>query len=369
MTESAKTKRIAFVSHTTELTGAAMSFYTLLSGLDSERFSCFPLLPDDGPMFQTLTKDGYEPCIVPFSGWSKLTSVSKAKAYLKAQQVDLVYLSCAHKFTRMVGKAAHALNIPVVWHVREPPLGNRVQKSIRYMKKFGANVVVVSQEQKCVLESKVKVRKVDNGVDISRYDISINGDAINEKYGLAESDFVYGIVGTIEKRKNTELFLRAAESIAKDHKQARFLVIGSGKKEYLDTMKELVSSSPELKDSVTFTGSVWNVPEMMARLDVLVMPSNWEAFPRVVIEGMTMGKPVIASDVGDVSYIIDDEVNGFVVPARDLEAFTKTMDYCIENPGRLEDISAKAHTKAIENFTQEIHVAKMEAILEEASQP
>ncbi len=358
--------RVAFASHTSALTGAAMSFYTLLSGLDSQSFRCYPVLPEKGPMFDRLVEDAYQPFTVRFKGVSKFFAKNAAKKYLKAQGIELVYLSCAHKFTRMLGKAAYELNIPVVWHVREPPKGNRVQKSIPFMKKFGAKVVVVSQEQKDVLAPKLDVFKVDNGVDIARFHSRVDGNSIKEQYNIDADSFTFGIIGTIEKRKNTENFLKAAQVIAPNYPHAKFLVIGAGSDEFVTKMKNLVAQTPELKKATTFTGNVWNVPEMIAALDVVVMPSSWEAFPRVVIESMMMKKAVIASDVGDVSYIIDDGKNGIVVPSKDLEQLTKAMELAVSQPEHVLKLAEEAELKAKRNFTQEIHVSRMESIFKQA---
>jgi len=358
--------RVAFSSHTSELTGAAMSFYTLLTGLDSQLYQCFPLLPDKGPMFKQLGDNGYDPQAIDFTGWGKLTAVKKVTKLLRDQNIDLVYLSCAHKFSRMVGKAAHSLSIPIVWHVREPPKGNRVQKSVPHMKKFKAEVVVVSREQEVELAKKISVIKVDNGVDTARFSPEINMQEARRKFTLGEDDFVFGIVGTIEKRKNTENFLLAAKEIANKYENARFLVIGSGGRDYVEKMHEIVKSSPALEKSVSFTGNIWNIPEAMSALDVLVMPSNWEAFPRVVIEGMTMGKVVIATDVGDVNYMIDHGKNGFVVPPRDLAALKKAMIEMLRNREQLHSIAAHARQKAMKKFTQEIHVENMQKVFQRA---
>ncbi len=79
-----------------------MSFYTLLSGLDRRYYRCFPILPHDGPLLRRLREDAYDPKVVDFAGWSKLSAVSKTRHYLTSQNIDLVYLSGAHKFSRLI---------------------------------------------------------------------------------------------------------------------------------------------------------------------------------------------------------------------------------------------------------------------------
>ena len=76
---------------------------------------------------------------------------------------------------------------------------------------------------------------------------------------------------------------------------------------------------------------------------------------------------VIASDVGDVSYIIDDKVNGFVVPAKNLDELARAMVHCASLDGaELKLIGEQAHQKAIERFSQEVHVEKMQSIFRSA---
>lgn len=370
MNQTTTRYNVAFVSHSPRLTGSAMSFYTLLSGLDKARFQCCALLPEVGPLEQQLQKEGYEVALVPFGRFAKWMALARAKAFLRQQQVHLVYLTCAHKYTRIVAKAAHALGIPVVWHVREPPKGHRVQKSIPIMQRVGARVVVVSQEQASVLSKALSVTKVDNGVDTRRFDANMCADAIRRLYGLSEYDYVFGIVGTLEKRKNTELFLHAARQIAETHAHARFLVVGTGAPNDVSALREQVAASEALSKATIFTGSLWNIPEVMACLDALVLPSNWEAFPRVVIEAMTMKTAVIASDVGDVSDMLDQGHCGHVVPPKDLPAFTQKMADCIEHPETARQMADRAYDKAMKKYTQQTHVATLQRIfLEAVGQP
>jgi glycosyltransferase involved in cell wall biosynthesis len=83
----------------------------------------------------------------------------------------------------------------------------------------------------------------------------------------------------------------------------------------------------------------------------------------VVIEGMTMGKVVVACDVGDVSYIIDDGDNGVVVPPKDLEALTGAMLQCAGlRREEFKAIGDRAHKKALAQFSQAVHVEKMRGI-------
>ncbi|MFL0804806.1 MAG: glycosyltransferase family 4 protein [Agarilytica sp.] len=343
-----------------------MSFYTLLTGLPTSKYKPVPILPDDGPMFQRLKGEGYSPQIVPFKKLDRYFAVSKVKKIIQKFDISGVYLSCAHKYTRMASKAAYAKNIEIIWHVREPPLGHRVQKSIKYMTRYNAHVVVVSKEQEDALLPRLPVQKVDNGVDIERFDAALDGASFRDKYGVAKGDIVFSLIGTVEKRKGTEPFLLAAERIAQQYENASFMVIGSDGSEYADRMKKLVEHSSFLHGRVHFTGNVWNVPEAMAASHVVVMYSTWEAFPRVVIESMAMKKMVIASEVGDVPYMIEHEHEGLVVSKGDDEALYECLNRVMLEPSMAEGMAEKAYKKALACYTQEVHVSAMEKIFDHA---
>jgi len=85
---------------------------------------------------------------------------------------------------------------------------------------------------------------------------------------------------------------------------------------------------------VVFTGFWSNVPEITAILDVSVLPSFYEGMGRVVLEAMAAGKPVVATRVGGLTELVEDQVSGYLIPPGDVNALVKRLKTLITDPGR-----------------------------------
>lgn len=98
-----------------------------------------------------------------------------------------------------------------------------------------------------------------------------------------------------------------------------------------------------ITDLVVFLGAKDQeiLPNYYAAAEMVVMPSHYESFGMVALEAMAMGRPVIASEVGGLAYLVKDGINGFHVPSRDPEALASRMfellsnDACRETMGRM----------------------------------
>src|SRR5512139_3504422 len=256
--------RLLCTSHTAKLTGSAMSLYTLLGGLDRAEFSPFVLLAEDGPLIERLDGLGIGHARVPYLGWRKLLTTTRAATLLRQQRIDLVYLNCVVGFSSAVARAAARLDLPIVWHVREPPDSSRVRRHRDTLMATATTIVVVSEEQRLALAGSTPVLKVDNGVDLSRFAPRPRDDAFRQRHGLPPAAFVFGIIGTIEDRKNTLQFLDAAARVAAEEPDVRFLVVGGGHGDYRERVRQRVEGDARLRGRTVFTGEIWDVPQAMA---------------------------------------------------------------------------------------------------------
>ena len=355
--------KILMTSHIADLKGSAMSFWTLITGLDRNKFEVLPLFTKPGPLISKLQERGFTPQTLTYQGWEKLLAVGRAKKIIRENNIGLVYVNCAVGFSRIVAMAAYDLNIPVIWHIREPPESSRVKKNKKWIKKTASQVVAVSEELKQTFSHLAPTVKIDNGVDLERFHKQLDGAAFRRTQGLRDDDFVFGIVGSIEARKNSKMFVEAAIELTKHNINLRFIIAGSGKKDYVQSIKQMVSEAA-MEKHFTFTGSLWDVPALMASLNVLVMPSQWEGFPRVIVESMAVGTPAIAADVGDVSYILDNDINGCIMATLSLQELLDKMQYAIDYPGKFRAMGEAAAKKAHERFSQQRHVSLMQNLFD-----
>jgi glycosyltransferase involved in cell wall biosynthesis len=131
-------------------------------------------------------------------------------------------------------------------------------------------------------------------------------------------------VGELIRLKGVNYLLAALQRVSREYSQVRLTVIGDG-----DCRAELGRMAEEMGIAarVEFTGFLKpeKVKEHMLKSDVLVLPSLTEGLPRVIIEAMAVGLPIIATDVGSVKELVKNGENGFLIQPMDVEALTKAI--------------------------------------------
>ena len=114
-----------------------------------------------------------------------------------------------------------------------------------------------------------------------------------------------------------------------------------------------------IKDKVVFTGFREDLPQVMAAMDIVVVPSSAEPFGRVIIEAMASGKPVIAANSGGAPELISEE-SGLIVEPRDLKGLKEAMSCLLQDKVRSHEIGRAARKRAVNCFGIEKHVLEVE---------
>ena len=146
-----------------------------------------------------------------------------------------------------------------------------------------------------------------------------------------------------------------------EHSSKIFLVIIIGDKR----LRSLVNTLG-LEDTVIFAGARSDVPRLISALDVVVHASSTpEPFGLVIIEGMASGKPVVATGAGGVIDIIEDGVNGLLVPCKDSEAMGQAILQIISDPDRAKQMGLAARQRVTEKFTVQHQVKAVEKLYDD----
>lgn len=139
----------------------------------------------------------------------------------------------------------------------------------------------------------------------------INVDAINKSLTANRKDFVFA--GRLEKMKNIDAIIEVYNSLPEIIKANNKLhIVGFGTQE--PKLKKLVSQL-NLNDKVLFHGQLTNerVIEIINKSLILLMSSSYEGFPMVIAESLTVGTPIISTEVGDISSVVRNGYNGFLL--------------------------------------------------------
>ncbi len=167
-----------------------------------------------------------------------------------------------------------------------------------------------------------KVTPIQNAIDYNYFNAPEERESCRREFGFGPEHVVFGYTGRIEPVKRLDLLLHAFATIYPKDKNARLLLAGVG-----GLMDELKALSAELgiSDAVTWAGWRSDVPRLLAAMDVYVQSSANEGLSLSILEAMSAGKVVVATDVGGANEVIDPYKNGIIVPPEDLEKLSKAM--------------------------------------------
>ena len=175
----------------------------------------------------------------------------------------------------------------------------------------------------------------------------------------AREPLVVGI-GRLVPQKGFDLLLRAFAQVASAHPEWRVAIAGEG-----PDRKALERLSAELgvRGRVDFVGHVRDVESLMARASLVVQPSRFEGFPNAVLESMGMGAAVISADCpAGPAELIEDGINGRLVPVEDVEALARAMSQLMSDSTLRLQLGREAK-RVRERFRQDEIMAQWEAVL------
>jgi glycosyltransferase involved in cell wall biosynthesis len=166
--------------------------------------------------------------------------------------------------------------------------------------------------------------------------------------------------------------LRAAVAVLKAVPEARFLFVGDelykGTSESV-VFKKAVSALVDqlgIRDRCVFAGNRSDVERFYCACDCTVLPSLFEGTANVILESMSCGVPVVATDVSDNSYIVRDGQTGFVVPVNDSALLTERIVTLLQNPGTRREMGTKGREWVVSEFSTQGMAAKMGKVYDDA---
>lgn len=175
-----------------------------------------------------------------------------------------------------------------------------------------------------------KILTIPNAVSVERFEgQSDKGLAVRKEFNISADAPLLGMIGRLEPQKDHENFLRAAARIHTDHPAARFFIVGDGS---LRGQLVALTHTLGLQDAVTFCGLRKDIPAVMAALDMLVISSQYEGLPVVLLEAMAAGLPIVSTAVSGVISVVADGETGILVPPSNSDALADACLRLIGNP-------------------------------------
>jgi glycosyltransferase involved in cell wall biosynthesis len=179
---------------------------------------------------------------------------------------------------------------------------------------------------------------------------------------LASRGPVIGALTLLRPGKGIETLIDAVPSVLLRHPKAQVAILGDGPD--LDALRARAQRRG-VAHAVHFLGPSADPLGALRAMDVFVHPSWAEAFPYVILEAMSLGRPIVASDVGGIGEALVDGVSGVLVPARNDTALAGALLAMLDDPARRAQLGAMALSRVGEQFTQAAMVDRLVSVYDE----
>ena len=354
--------KILYLNSCADISGAERSLYYLIKNLDPDLFEPLVVLGGEGK-FADLLRDAKIPLVItrlsklnkrnPLSTFAYIKSVFDLVKIIRKHEVDILHIN--GNYDGRFALAGKLGKVKCVMHLR-----NIVTKKIFYFDfLFLADCFISISEY--VYRSAQKFRKISgnnriiyNGVDLAETKFStMQRNDFRRRMGILDSGLLIGIAGQIAPVKGHLNLLQVIKRLKNKFPEFTLLIAGdtriSGNKAYEKEVFDFINAN-DLGTHVQYIGFIDNINEFYCGIDILVVPSLYEPFGRVIVEAMACEKVVVASNVGGGAEIIEDGVDGYLFNPHDKEEMLSALSRAIRNRDNLQ-MGLRARQKIENKFS------------------
>jgi glycosyltransferase involved in cell wall biosynthesis len=383
---------VLHVHNNADLYGSSRSLLRWVRTVDRKQFEPFVVLPMEGPLKSELEAAGVVVMVhrrlsvlnrPAFASWRLILflveypfSVAWLWWTIRRLNIQLVHTNTG--VVTSPAMAAWLAGVPHVWHIRDWFQEFRQFWPVyaRYITAFSKRVVAVSNAIALQFKRQEKIQVIHNGFDIGDFELPSDSkrEEMRRHFGVEADAFVVGCVGRIKLvRKGQEILVQATGILKGRGRIIRALIVGAPFAAYQDHLVRLQELARELgvAEQVIFTGELADPRPAYAAMDVLAMTSvQPEPFGGVVMEGMAMALPVVATNLGGSLDQVKEGVTGFLVSPGDAEALANAIERLMQdralcrrmgNAGReriRDEFSLTELTRELERLFEDVIAAR-----------
>jgi len=225
---------------------------------------------------------------------------------------------------------------------------------------FSDKIVFVSKftKDKFLKLSKVPKQKIAiiyNGIDLKKYEQPIDIQSKKAEIGIKNNEFVIGNVANLYPVKGQIYLLKAAAKIIKEFPNTKFLLIGRGE---LEEKLKKEAQKLGIASHIKFLGFRNDVKELLKIMDVFVLCSLSEGLPLSLIEAMASKVPVVCTNVGGIPEVIEDGINGFLVPVANSIILAEKIIYLLKDKTLSNNFTFYGYHKIKQRFSLQFMLDK-----------
>jgi glycosyltransferase involved in cell wall biosynthesis len=262
--------------------------------------------------------------------------------------------------------AAKFLGVPCVAHLRD---FEKVHPVTRIYAKFIDHHIAISNAiRDNILQLGVpadNITLVHDAIDLNSFNIDIDCDYLMDEFSLNDAQPRFGIFGRLIDWKGIREFIVATKQVVEHIPNTKSFIVGGASDGDEDFLKEMIDLTKTLglENNIIFTGFRTDVPALMKFMHVIVHASiTPEPFGMVLIEGMAMGRPIVATRAGGPLDIVIDGQTGILVPMGDANELAKAVISLLDKPATILEMGSNGAKRVSKYFNSNLYAAKVGSI-------
>lgn len=314
--------------------GAKTHIFSLMKGLQKfvdAKIICF--IKDS--FYEDALKENINIEVIEQKRRSDFSVADKIAKIVKEENYDIVHCHGARANTVAIF-LRKKINVPMLTTIHSDYLldfKDNFYKNLIFtpinkfaLKKFKYYIAITENFKKMLISrgfAKDGIYTMYNGLDFSVEERKISKEKFLLRYNIDFKDkFIVGQAARLDRVKNVKMMINVANECLKTEKDLLFLIAGDGEEREMleDYVRKL-----NLGENVKFLGYVKDNFSFFNAIDINILSSLSESFPYVILEAAMMKKPTIATCVGGIPEMIEDEVDGFLVDSNDYEEMAKRV--------------------------------------------
>lgn len=342
---------------------------TIVEGLDRERYAVSVwCISRGGAVADELQAKGIDVYIAGMRHSRDLRTFAALCRHLRDRHVDILH---AHGYTattlgRLSGLIA---GVPILFVHQHSNYVNYNRKQLLVERIFGSFTDKVVCCSNAVAEFVVRSEKIAPHKVVTVYNginaLPVEAGGVPAGTDIASGTTVVGCVASLTPHKGHRYLLEAAKIVLDRVPGTRFLLVGDGP---LRGELEQYAAQLGISSNVRFTGQQLSVGPLLSGMDVVVLPSDErEGLGIALIEAMAMGKPVIGTSIGGIPEVVQDRMNGLIVPPKDVAALASAICLIITDRPLARRMGENGRAAFETKFTSQQMIAQIDRLYQEAA--
>lgn len=210
------------------------------------------------------------------------------------------------------------------------------------------------------IDKEEKLKVIYNGVDCNFTSTSKNNyikDKLRKEFDISNKDLVIGVISRVDEQKDPKTFVNIAKVIVKKYANTKFLYIGDG--DLYESIKSKIIDE-KLEKSIIFPGFRKDTNDILSIFDIVLTTSFYEGMPYVLIESLSSGLPIVATNtIGNNEVAIDGE-NGLLFEVENVNEGIKKVSILVEDIGMRQKLGKNSLEKYNSTFTLKMMINSYE---------